>query len=240
MRGSLIVIVPLVVAVAAGCAAPPPQPSPEIDARAGAWEKAYNSGDMDALLATYSDGARLLPPNAELAEGRGDIEAVWSAELSAGYTTELETIETVAVGDIGYRVGVYSVLGADGGVVDRGKFIETWQKIDGQWEITNDIWNSNMPASPGETIVVTHEVEDFDHWLAAWHGDDGRPVDFAEHGISGARTFQSQDDPNLAALVLGVADMDAWSSFMQSDAAKVAMTEDGVKAKTLRTYVEVE
>lgn len=239
MRRSLIVIAPLVVAVAA-CAPPRAQPSPEIADRSESWERAYNSGDVGALVGMYTDDARLLPPNAELGQGHGDIETMFGEEIAAGHTIDLETIETVAAGGIGFRVGVYSVLGADGGVVDRGKFIETWRLVDGEWKISNDIWNSNMPASVGETIVVTHEVEDFDGWLAAWHGDGGRPADFAEHGISGARTFQSQGDPNLVALVLGVSDMDAWSSFMASDAAKAAMAEDGVKDSTLRTFTEVE
>ena len=34
-------------------------------------------------------------------------------------------------------------------------------------------------------VLITHEVEDADKWLAAWRGDDGRKAMFAEHGVAG-------------------------------------------------------
>ena len=225
---------------ATACAPPAAQQSPELAAMTERWEKALNSGDVEAVAALYSDDARLLPPNAELAQGRVAIAAEFSQMIAAGLTIDLENVDAVVAGDVGYKVGTYILLAPGGVTVDRGKYIDVWRKVDGQWKITNDIWNSSLPVSAGETLVVTHEVDDFDHWLAAWQGDDGRPSDFAAHGISGARTFQNQGDPNLIALVLDVADMDAWSSFMQSEAAQTAMSEDGVKKDTLRTFSEVE
>jgi uncharacterized protein (TIGR02246 family) len=228
------------VGAVAGCAPPVAQQSPELAAMTERWEEALNSGNAEAVAALYSDDARLLPPNAELGQGRAAIAAEFAAMIAAGLTIDLVNVDAVVAGDVGYKVGTYTLLAPAGVMVDRGKYIDVWRKVDGQWKITNDIWNSSLPVSAGETLVVTHEVDDFDRWLAAWQGDDGRPSDFAVHGISGARTFQSQGDPNLIALVLDVADMDAWSSFMQSEAAQTAMSEDGVKKNTLRTFAEVE
>jgi len=229
-----------VVAVAA-CAPPLAKPSPEIAAKADRWEEALNAGDLDALVALYADDARLLPPNSELGQGPGDVRASFAGMIEAGLTGELNTLEAMAAGDIGFRVGVYSLLAPDGAVVDRGKFIETWRRVDGEWKISNDIWNSNIPVSAGESMVITHEVEDAERWLAAWRGDDGRRAYFAANaGVSAVRTFQSPDNPNLTALVIDIADSDAFESFMASDAASAAKAEDGVKDATLRAFVEVD
>jgi uncharacterized protein (TIGR02246 family) len=239
MRAVTFAIIALIGALT-GCGAPAAQQSAELAAMTERWEEALNSGNAEAVAALYSDDARLLPPNAEPARGRAAVAAEFSTMIAAGLKVDLEDLDSVVAGDVGYKVGTYSLLAPGGVTVDRGKYIDVWRKIDGEWKITNDIWNSNLPVSTGETLVVTHEVDDFDHWLAAWQGDDGRPSDFAAHGISGARTFQNQGDPNLIALVLDVADMDAWASFMQSEAAQTAMSEDGVKKNTLRTFAEVE
>lgn len=230
----------IVIGVVAGCAAPTAKPSAELAAMTERWEEALNSGNAEAVAALYSDDARLLPPNAELGQGRAAVAAAFGAMIEAGLTIDLENVDAVVAGDVGYKVGTYTLQAPGGVTVDRGKYIDVWRKVDGRWKITNDIWNSSLPVSAGETLVVTHEVDDFGHWLAAWQGSDGRPSDFAVHGISGARTFQNQGDPNLIALVLDVADMDAWDSFMQSESAQTAMSEDGVKKNTLRTFAEVE
>lgn len=240
MRVAALVTLAAIIAATA-CAPPAAQQSPELAAMTERWEEALNSGDVEAVAALYSDDARLLPPNAELAQGRAAVAAEFAAMVAAGLTIDLENVDAVVAGDVGYKVGTYTLQAPGGVTVDHGKYIDVWRKVDGQWKITDDIWNSNLPApGSGTTLVVTHEVDDFGHWLAAWQGNDGRPSDFAVHGISGARTFQNQGDPNLIALVLDVADMDAWISFMQSEAAQTAMSEDGVKKNTLRTFAEVE
>jgi hypothetical protein len=34
---------------------------------------------------------------------------------------------------------------AEGNLLDRGKYIEIWTKVDGKWLIHRDIWNSSLP-----------------------------------------------------------------------------------------------
>ena len=161
--------------------------------------------------------------------------------MKAGLKSELQTLETVESGDIGFRVGVYAMTTPDGAVVDRGKFVETWRKLDGVWKISDDIWNSNMPVAAGEKLVITHEVEDGDRWLAAWRGEGSRHQFFADRaGVSGVHTFRASDDPDVTALVIDVADMAAFEAFMQSEAVAAAKKEDGVKDSTLRVFVAAE
>ena len=53
-----------------------------------------------------------------------------------------------------------------------------------------------------------------------------------------ARTFRDPQNPNLMVLVLEVPDMMKFQTFMQSDEARKAMGEDGVKPETLRILSE--
>ncbi len=71
-----------------------------------------------------------------------DKQAAFAADDLA---IELEDLETRVEGDLGYKAGRYRVRTKDGELVDRGKYIEIWSKVDGQWLLHRDIWNSSLP-----------------------------------------------------------------------------------------------
>ena len=239
MRGFNIAPLLLIVAVAA--CTPAARESSELAAMGDRWEEAFNSGDADAVAALYAEDGRLLPPNAELGQGRDVARAAFAEMIASGIKAQLETIEAVVAGDLGHRVGTYSLHGPDGAVLDHGKYIETWRQIDGAWQIENDIWNSDLPAPfSGTNLIITHEVINADRWLAAWQGDGSRHEVFGQHGAPNVRTFQSLANPNLTGLLIDVADMDAFQAFMESPVAEQAKAEDGVKDATLRIFKEVK
>ena len=135
-----------------GCNQAPMSTDPSvISSKTEAWEAAFNAKDIDGVIALYTSDGRVLPPNAEMASGGDAIRAVFGGLIDAGIGGELTSIETRLSGDIGYDVGTYT-LRVDGEVIDTGKFIETFQRgDDGEWRITNDIFNSdNLPAAPME------------------------------------------------------------------------------------------
>jgi uncharacterized protein (TIGR02246 family) len=223
------------------CAPMGSQPSPQLAAMDEQWEAALNSGDMDALVAMYTEDARVLPPNAPLAQGRAAVKASFQGMMDDGLKGELETVEARVAGDMGYRLGTYVIRAPDGSAIDRGKYIETWRNEGGTWRISNDIWNSDLAPAGAETttLVITHEVEDAGRWLAAWRGENSRHQLFAEHGVAKVRTFQDPDTPNRTAVVMDVADMAAFEAVMASPTVASAKKEDGVKDATLRVYSEV-
>jgi ketosteroid isomerase-like protein len=230
------------VLVVVACAPAGSKPSPELAAAAEKWQAAMNAGDVDAIAALYWDDARLLPPNAGMQTGHAAVRASFEGMIAAGLRAELPTVEATMAGDIGYRIGSYTLTAPDGTVADRGKFIETWKNEGGTWKISNDIWNSDMPPPPpaGETLIFTHDVKDADHWLAAWTGDNSREEMFKQHGVSSARKFQCMDKPNTTAVMLQVTDMAALQAVMGSPEVAQAKSEDGVKDKTLRAFAEVQ
>ena len=111
------------------------------------WMAAFNDADADELASLYAEDAVMLPPNAPALFGRDAIRASFREEFAAGgLKAEIEALETVVEGDLAYVAGRYRVWTGDGTLVDRGKYVEIWRAVDGQWLISRDIHNSSLPA----------------------------------------------------------------------------------------------
>ncbi len=228
----------LMVMFLAACAPQGSQNSSEIADLAKQWEASLNSGDVEAIAALYAEDCRVMPPNAPAAMGRDAVRADFGAMIAAGLTGSLPTTEAFESGDLGYRAGVYTLNAPDGSVVDSGKYIETWKKIGGKWLITNDIWNSDNPPAPaGQLMFMTHDVEDGDHWLDAWHSSNSRQEMFAASGVPSVTTFQNPDNPTQVGILVDVADMGAMMAFLESEEGAAAKKADGVIDSTLTAYV---
>lgn len=217
-----------------------------ISSRSAEWDTALNNGDIDALAALYTDDARIMPPNAEMASGTDAVRDAFGGMIESGLISSLTSVDISVSGNVGYNVGTY-VLTAGDEQVDVGKFIETWVRgDDGLWRISNDIYNSDLPVEPPKPsmpmthLVITHEVEDVDAWMAAWRGEDSRHKLFADNGAAHVHTFSSPDNPNLTGLVVAVKDMDALDAMLVSEEGQAAAAADGVRAETLTTLVEIK
>ncbi|MGZ4409905.1 MAG: hypothetical protein ACXVY6_14150 [Gaiellaceae bacterium] len=84
------------------------------------------------------------------------------------------------------------------------------------------------------TVIGYHEIKDKDHWLAS----PKREEVFGPLGVTNIRTFVDPENPNRAAVLMDVADMDALMSAMQTEGAAEAMAYDGVLPETLVILVE--
>jgi hypothetical protein len=78
------------------------------------------------------------------------------------------------------------------------------------------------------TYVITHEVDDVDHWLSS----PKREELFGPAGIT-VRTFSDPEGSKKTGLIAEIPDMDAFQEIMKSDAAAEAMKHDGVHPDTL-------
>lgn len=107
----------------------------------------FGRGDAASMGALYTENGQLLPPNSDFVTGRAAIQGVWQSVMDMGIKgAKLETVELEGVGDTAVEVGVYTLSGEGGQVMDRGKFIVIWKEEGGQWKLHRDIWNSSMPA----------------------------------------------------------------------------------------------
>jgi len=85
------------------------------------------------------------------------------------------------------------------------------------------------------TIIGHHDIS---KGKELWLNSPKRAELFGKLGVTNIRTFVSPDDPTKVALLMDVADMDAFASTMQSAAAAEAMEHDGVLPETLVILVE--
>ena len=82
-------------------------------------------------------------------------------------------------------------------------------------------------------LIVTHEVDDVAHWIASPKREE------VFGGIAAdLRTYVLPGGSNRVALSMDVADMEAFSAVMKSDAGAEAMKYDGVRPDTLAMYFE--
>lgn len=78
------------------------------------------------------------------------------------------------------------------------------------------------------TYVITHEVDDVEHWLSS----PKREEVFGPMGIT-IRTFRDADGSNKVALIAEIPDIGAFQEVMRSEAAADAMKHDGVHPETV-------
>ena len=214
-----------------------------LEARSDAWETALNAKDVDSLVDLYTEDARLLPPDGEMTSGKDGVRATFGGMIDAGISGETTRVETTVSGDVAYIVGTFTLVAGDE-TLGTGKYVETWRRgDDGQWLIANDIYNNDPSPKPKMAmthVMITHSVDDADHWSAAWRGEDSREEMFTSNGAAHVHAFHSEDNPNLTGLVIAVKDMDALSAMLMSDEGKAAALEDGVRMDTMVMMTEVD
>jgi hypothetical protein len=83
------------------------------------------------------------------------------------------------------------------------------------------------------TLLVFHEVDDVDHWLASPKRDEF----FGPLGMT-ARAFRDPEGSNRVGLLVDVPSIEAWQAALQTDGAAEAMKHDGVRPETIIGLVE--
>ena len=158
MRRVSIAVLGLLVILLLGCQAPAPPPPPDtsaedkaaIEATTPVWEEAFNAGDAATIAGLYTPDGILYPPNAEPVQGREAIQAFWQGVIDTGIKGKLVIEETGVDGDMGFKLGTFELMTAEGEPVDMGHWMEVWMRTDEGWFSARDMWNSDMPAADAE------------------------------------------------------------------------------------------
>ena len=135
-----------------GCASPQAPDTTEearaaIDIANAAFMAGISAGDAAAVAALFTDDAQQFPPNSPMITGREAIQEALQNVINGGFNLQLEAVEVEGHGDTAHEVGKYTMI-FDGESVDEGKYIVIWKKVDGQWQLHRDIFNSNNPPPP--------------------------------------------------------------------------------------------
>lgn len=109
------------------------------------WSKAATAGDVEKVVSFYADDAIAYPPNEPMVTNHAAIREAW-AKMLADPKAKLSWTTTNAGVDhnTGFTSGTYQVVGSDGAVVEKGKYLCVWRKAnDGKWKAIHDMWNSD-------------------------------------------------------------------------------------------------
>ena len=121
----------------------------EIAAANDKFMAAFNGGDTAGVAALYTQDAKVLPPNSDFVSGREATQGFWQAVQGMGIKkAKMEIVEVEACGDTAYEVSQFTLYGAEGLELDKGKYIVIWKQEAGEWKLHRDIFNSSLPA-PG-------------------------------------------------------------------------------------------
>ena len=124
----------------------------KIEAANKGFLNAFKDGDLEKAMMVYSDDATILPPNAEMMNGREAITAFWKAGLDMGIKeAKLETVEVTPIGEnYAYELGKYELKIEPGGgqtIMDHGKYMMIWKLVDDEWKWHSDAWNTSLPPA---------------------------------------------------------------------------------------------
>lgn len=107
--------------------------------------RAFNTGDIPAVAAHYTEDATVLPPGAEMVMGRDAILAFWKSAAEQIGDIKLTAVDVKPLGSNAAReIGTFSLRtkGSQSQEV-AGKYVVVWEKVGADWKLATDIWNTN-------------------------------------------------------------------------------------------------
>jgi uncharacterized protein (TIGR02246 family) len=122
----------------------------EIQAVQNLLAQACGAHDQVRAAALYTDDARLMPHGAPTCTGRLEIGAFFGAAFDNGIVhARFTTLEVDGDHAQALEIGRYELFallpGGERACVDDGRYLIVWRKVDGQWRIHRDMFNSDQP-----------------------------------------------------------------------------------------------
>ena len=113
---------------------------------------AYNSGDIDTVVAKFAPDAVFMPPQSEATSGGEAVRKLWTegseAIRAAGLAVVLDDGDAVnATADIGWLSGRYHYRNASGKDEPGGYYLQVWENREGKWLIARMIWTESQPPA---------------------------------------------------------------------------------------------
>jgi len=119
----------------------------QIEAANAEFSRLFAAGDAAGLAGRYTENGQILPPNMEAITGRAGIEGYWKAALQVpGAKLTLTALEVEALGDTAIETGRVEFVDGAGRRMDTAKYIVIWKRVNGEWKMHKDIFNSDLPA----------------------------------------------------------------------------------------------
>ena len=128
-----------------------------------ALETAYNRTDAEACAEVFTEDGAVLPDNAPILNGKAAIGEYFKENVNRNLTYDTQSTMSAVSGDLAFEQGTYRVRNIEQGRdVEMGKYLNIFKRVNGEWKIYRNIWNTDaaMPAAavspaeeePGEAV----------------------------------------------------------------------------------------
>jgi ketosteroid isomerase-like protein len=108
--------------------------------------EAHITKDTAYLNNSFSQDAKVFPPNSEIVTGRKAIAQLNADWVNYGvYEFKEETTSFYGNKDYVIDEGTYYLVYGNEKTIDKGKYINIWKNVNGEWKIYSNIWNTNLP-----------------------------------------------------------------------------------------------
>ncbi|XP_078612775.1 uncharacterized protein LOC144882668 [Branchiostoma floridae x Branchiostoma japonicum] len=116
-----------------------------IEAKNQMYMACFKANDMKGVANLYTDNCKLMITGMDTQYGREATEKALAGLWASGMRAlELKSQEIGPMGsDVIYERIAYTTRTEDGSVADVGKSLGIWKKVDGEWFLYIDIFNSN-------------------------------------------------------------------------------------------------
>ena len=125
-----------------------------IEAANADFSRWFAAGQADSMASLYTVNATIMPPNQKAVIGRPAIKALFDAFVGMGtWSFHLTPASVVANGPMAIESGTYTLAFTPGpnappgmAPADTGKYLVHWERVNGQWLLAHDIFNSDLPV----------------------------------------------------------------------------------------------
>jgi ketosteroid isomerase-like protein len=106
----------------------------------------FNAGDYEGVAKLYKEETQFLAPYFSRITTRAGVSEFWKSTFNAGYRFQkVETIEIRTSGDLAYWLfnWVMTNPDKDGGIITQtGKNVLIWERVESEWLVCLDSWNT--------------------------------------------------------------------------------------------------
>lgn len=114
---------------------------------------AFQLNDARGVSLLFSENGSILPAGKFSVQGRSAIRAFCQGAFDTGIASmEHRTREIDDDHDLAYEVGAYAIRGKNRRVLDRGRYMVVWKRVNDGWQRHREMWHSRWRGSLYNTI----------------------------------------------------------------------------------------
>lgn len=118
----------------------------EIQEKTKQFTKAHITKDTAYLNNIFTEDDKVFPPNSEVVVGKKAISKLNFDWVNYGiYEFKEESTSLYGNKDFVIDEGTFYLRYGSENTIDKGKYINIWKNINGEWKIYSNIWNTNLP-----------------------------------------------------------------------------------------------